>query len=209
MVMGFQDDLDSDDDFTSPQQNSSVNMVVKQDLELSSDEDEFSTNTVTNSTVVKNSTSLTNDSNSSNRKDNIKFSIGKTEVKVEQSDIKSNSAKIDHSKEIQNVEDVGRTRSLTSDSGTSQGRDKSESVSSEELSPPVNKVNLTSNHISDSDEDEESNQVVVKQDEDISDEELNNVKQEGLSDSIKQEGFSDWLDQLEDKVLNKISKLLD
>ncbi|KAJ8300824.1 hypothetical protein KUTeg_022343 [Tegillarca granosa] len=187
MVMGFQDDLDSDDDLTSPQQDSSVNMVVKQDVELSSDEDEFSTTTMTNSmansTVVKNSHSVTNDSNSSNKKENIKFSIGKTEVKVEQCDIKSNSAKSDNSKEINNMEDVGSTCNSTVDSGTSQGRDKSESVSSEELSPPVNKVNVTSIHISDSDEEEGSNQVVIKQDEDISDEELNNVKQEGFKKS--------------------------
>lgn len=173
MVAGFQDDLDSDDNFDN---TSNQFVMATEDVVVTSSDEEVTSPVDDKCQVVTMVTSIPSDSDSEPNKitTSRKISNGtksitsetKTEVKVS----KSNNALASDNKRVTTV-----------------------SISSSDSEVTAGQPVVMTNQDNDSDDDHTSNNVVVAVDEDISD---NETQTAGLQ---VQAGFDSWLNQLESK----------
>ncbi|XP_033763013.1 rab-like protein 6 [Pecten maximus] len=172
MVAGFQDDLDSDDNFDN---SSNQFVMATEDIVVTSSDEEV-TSPVEINPVVTIVTEVSSDSDSDANK--------KTTV--------STSRKISNGNKSITTETKteGKVPKTNSVSSSTKGRLTTTSMSSSDSEVTGQPVVLTNQDI-DTDDDHTTNNVVVAKDEDVSDDE---TPAAGLQ---VQAGFDSWLNQLE------------
>ncbi|OWF51225.1 Rab-like protein 6 [Mizuhopecten yessoensis] len=176
MVAGFQDDLDSDDNFAMDNSSNQFVMATEDIVVTSSDEETVSP--VEKTTVVTAVMNVSSDSDSETNKP----TIVSTSRKI------SNGNK-SIGKESNSDRKVSKTNSVTSD----KVRMTSYSISSSDNEVTAGQPVVLTNQDIDSEDDDTTTEVVVAVDEDVSD---NDTPATNLQ---VQAGFDSWLNQLESK----------
>lgn len=183
MVAGFQDDLDSDDDFAVENSSNQVAMATDDIIVTSSDEDEVSPREI--HSVVSSVMSTPSDLVSKPEK------VTKSELVTSRKISSDNQSPSDKSK---NVEKERKPK--TNDVASSRVRVVNNSVSSIDDDSSTGQPAVLANEDLDSEDEHLAtvNDVVIGVDVDVSDDE---APAAGLQ---VQEGFDSWLNQLESKV---------
>lgn len=206
MVAGFQDDFDSDDDFTQTQHP----QVASDDSDLDNDSDLVPSKSNVQRTVSSDSSGKLSIDSDQKHSTNSDFKHTTESVSKHSSD---KEPKVNEIQDSDSDDDIPVTKDESDNKGETQNTQVAVALDNSDVDDNENIEVAVIADVSDIEEDDAQPTVTVAVDEDISEDEgtnkvVDNVVEDVLSDPAvngesniaQQPDFGDWLDELEKKV---------